>query len=199
MRCLLSAYLLPLILHSCTGAGENKLFCVTLDCNVVFSTSVQVSIPITATVSGGNLGETYKAVQFHLHWGTNGGPGSEHTVDGEQYPITLFNKAISLNQLIPPEVNMTSYYRYDGSLTTPGCTEAVVWTVFENPIPLDREQLRAFSTLKFNDGNPMVGTFRPVQPRNRRVVYRSSGAAVAASAVLILASISAALGLSRPH
>uniref|UniRef100_A0A672RFN5 Carbonic anhydrase 4 n=1 Tax=Sinocyclocheilus grahami TaxID=75366 RepID=A0A672RFN5_SINGR len=135
---------------------------------------IPVSIPITATVSGGNLGETYKAVQFHLHWGTNGGPGSEHTVDGEQYPITLFNK-ISLNQLIPPEVNMTSYYRYDGSLTTPGCTEAVVWTVFENPIPLDREQLRAFSTLKFNDGNPMVGTFRPVQPRNRRVVYRSSG------------------------
>ncbi|XP_016104331.1 carbonic anhydrase 9-like [Sinocyclocheilus grahami] len=67
----------------------NKLFCVTLDCNVVFSTSVQVSIPITATVSGGNLGETYKAVQFHLHWGTNGGPGSEHTVDGEQYPMEL--------------------------------------------------------------------------------------------------------------
>ncbi|XP_016103796.1 carbonic anhydrase 4-like [Sinocyclocheilus grahami] len=115
--------------------------------------SVQVSIPITATVSGGNLGETYKAVQFHLHWGTNGGPGSEHTVDGEQYPM---------------EVRTTPY-------------------------------LRGFSTLKFHDGKPMVGTFRPVQPRNGRVVYRSSGAAVAASAVLILACISAALGLSRPH
>ncbi|XP_042613218.1 carbonic anhydrase 4-like [Cyprinus carpio] len=215
--------------------------------------SVKVSIPITATVSGGNLGETYKAVQFHLHWGTNGGPGSEHTIDGEQYPMELhivhmkqrYNRLedalrdpsgvavlgffyevsssankkydlftqglrsiqntngnttlskISLNQLILSEANMTNYYRYDGSLTTPGCTEAVVWTVFENPIPLDGEQLQAFSNLKFSDGKQMVGTFRPVQPRNGRVVYRSSGVAVVASAVLILVSISAALGLSR--
>ncbi len=68
---------------------RHKLLCVTQDCNVVFSTSVQVSIPITATVSGGNLEEPYKAVQFHLHWGTGGGPGSEHTVDGEQYPMEV--------------------------------------------------------------------------------------------------------------
>ncbi|XP_043094194.1 carbonic anhydrase 4a [Puntigrus tetrazona] len=217
--------------------------------------SVQVNVPITATVSGGNLGETYKAVQFHLHWGTDGGPGSEHTVDGEQYPMELhivhmkqkYNRIedalrdpsgiavlgffyeessssnknydrftlglrgvqntngntslyrTSLNQLILPEVNMTNYYRYEGSLTTPGCTEAVLWTVFENPIPLSREQLRAFSTLKFHDGSPMVGTFRPVQPRNGRVVYRSGGAAVAASVLLVLTSIGGALGLSRPN
>ncbi|XP_052412455.1 carbonic anhydrase 4a [Carassius gibelio] len=306
MRCLLSAALLSVIVHLCSGAdwcyqtqvsceshckGPDRWSEVNADCGksrqspinivtkktklderltpfkftgyqTVFEStmknnghSVQVSIPITATVSGGNLGETYKAVQFHLHWGNSGGPGSEHTVDGEQYPMELhivhmkqrYNRLedalrdpsgiavlgffyeessssnrkydlfthglrsiqntngnttlrkISLNQLILPEANMTNYYRYDGSLTTPGCTEAVVWTVFENPIPLDREQLRAFSALKFHDGNPMVGTFRPVQPRNGRVVYRSSGAAVTASAVLILASISAALGLSHPN
>lgn len=55
----------------------------------VFSISVQVNIPVTATVSEGNLEDTYKAVQFHLHWGTDGGPGSEHTVDGEQYPMEV--------------------------------------------------------------------------------------------------------------
>lgn len=230
--------------------GYQTLFDSTMKNN---GHSVKVSIPITATVSGGNLGETYKAVQFHLHWGTNGGPGSEHTIDGEQYPMELhivhmkqrYNRLedalrdpsgvavlgffyevsssankkydlftqglrsiqntngnttlskISLNQLILSEANMTNYYRYDGSLTTPGCTEAVVWTVFENPIPLNGEQLRVFSTLKFSDGKQMVGTFRPVQPRNGRVVYRSSGIAVVASAVLILVSISAALSLSR--
>lgn len=48
----------------------------------------------------------------------------------------------SLAQLIPPEHNLTSFYRYRGSLTTPGCTEAVVWTLFENPIPLSFEQVR---------------------------------------------------------
>lgn len=42
-------------------------------------------------------------------------------------------------------------------------------------------QLAAFSTLKFNGGKPMVDTFRPVQPRKGRVVYRShSGAAIPA-------------------
>lgn len=48
----------------------------------------------------------------------------------------------SLAQLIPPEQNLTSYYRYRGSLTTPGCTEAVIWTLFENPIPLNNDQVR---------------------------------------------------------
>lgn len=49
---------------------------------------------------------------------------------------------ISLAQLIPQEQNLTSYYRYKGSLTTPGCTESVIWTLFENPIPLSMEQVR---------------------------------------------------------
>ncbi|KAA0717404.1 Carbonic anhydrase 4 [Triplophysa tibetana] len=104
---------------------------------------------------------------------------------------------ISLNQFILSEENMTNYYRYEGSLTTPGCTEVVVWTVFENPIPLDKEQLRAFSSLKFHDGKPMVGTFRPVQSRNGRMVYRSSGPAVLACTVLLFVSITTTLSLSH--
>lgn len=53
------------------------------------SSSVQVSVPHRATISGGGLLTTYKAVQFHLHWGNKGGPGSEHTIDGEQYPMEV--------------------------------------------------------------------------------------------------------------
>lgn len=56
--------------------------------------------------------------------------------------------SISLAQLIPSEQNMTSYYRYKGSLTTPGCTESVIWTVFENPIPLSIDQVRIRNQLK---------------------------------------------------
>ncbi|CDQ93325.1 unnamed protein product, partial [Oncorhynchus mykiss] len=51
--------------------------------------SVQVNVPHDAYVIGGDLETPYKAVQFHLHWGKNGGPGSEHTIDGEQYPMEL--------------------------------------------------------------------------------------------------------------
>ncbi|XP_071386026.1 carbonic anhydrase 4a isoform X2 [Centroberyx affinis] len=217
--------------------------------------SVQVAVTHLATISDGDLVTGYKAVQFHLHWGKNGGPGSEHTIDGEQYPMELHivhmkqqytdlkvalsdpngvavlgffyeesnsaNKKyepiinalpsvkstngntslppISLGQLIPAQQNLTNYYRYKGSLTTPGCTESVIWTVFESPIPLSRDQLRAFSALQFHDGKPMVGTFRPVQPLNGRTVRRSGAAAVLASAALLVASVAAALGLSRPN
>lgn len=48
---------------------------------------------------------------------------------------------ISLAQLIPPEKNLTSFYRYKGSLTTPKCTESVVWTLFESAIPLSADQV----------------------------------------------------------
>jgi len=215
--------------------------------------SVQVGVPHLATIEAGNLGTKYKAVQFHLHWGVDGGPGSEHTVDGEQFPMELhivhmkndytdITKAlldpegvavlgffyeesssanrkyepiinalkgikttgsnvslsqISLEQLIPSEQSLTNYYRYKGSLTTPGCNEAVVWTVFEKPIPLSKTQLKAFSDLQFHSGKRMAGTFRPVQPLNGRMVYRSGGPALMASAALLLASVTMALGLPQ--
>ncbi|KAK2148580.1 hypothetical protein LSH36_491g04007 [Paralvinella palmiformis] len=46
----------------------------------------------------GPLHHSYKLVQFHFHWGTNDNCGSEHTVDGEEFPLELhlvhFNKDI---------------------------------------------------------------------------------------------------------
>ena len=36
-------------------------------------------------------------------------------------------------------VDLTKFYRYLGSLTTPTCNEAVVWTVFQEPIRISRE------------------------------------------------------------
>lgn len=59
-------------------------------------------------------------------------------------------------------------------------------------------QLRMFSELKFQDGKPMVGTFRPVQPLNGRQVYQSGGAVILASSTLLVAAIATALGLSQP-
>lgn len=50
---------------------------------------MQVNLPERAAISGANLGANYKAQQLHLHWGKNGGPGSEHTIDGEKYPMEV--------------------------------------------------------------------------------------------------------------
>ncbi|XP_058239605.1 carbonic anhydrase 4-like isoform X1 [Hemibagrus wyckioides] len=51
--------------------------------------TVFLDIPLGATVTGANLSHIYKAVQLDFHWGSSGSPGSEHTLDGEQYPMEL--------------------------------------------------------------------------------------------------------------
>jgi len=54
-------------------------------------------------------------------------------------------------------------YRYDGSLTTPPCSEGVQWFVMTTPIALSGAQIGAFTTL-FHGNN------RPVQSLNERPV-----------------------------
>ncbi|XP_050979916.1 carbonic anhydrase 4 [Labeo rohita] len=53
--------------------------------------SVQVNLDNEKmTVQGGGLPGLYDTLQFHLHWGNgSSSPGSEHTVDGKQYPMEL--------------------------------------------------------------------------------------------------------------
>lgn len=48
-----------------------------------------------------------------------------------------------LSTLLPRAGRLSGYYRYQGSLTTPDCSEAVVWTVFEEPVEIGREQVLA--------------------------------------------------------
>lgn len=48
-----------------------------------------------------------------------------------------------LSTLLPHAGRLSGYYRYQGSLTTPDCSEAVVWTVFEEPVEIGREQVPA--------------------------------------------------------
>ena len=38
-----------------------------------------------ASISGGPLSDTYTLAQFHLHWGSENGQGSEHTLNGERW------------------------------------------------------------------------------------------------------------------
>lgn len=74
------------ILHWMSNSCPHHCSCCV---NSLYFTPVKVDVPHLSTISGGGLPTTYKAVQFHLHWGTNGGPGSEHTIDGEQYPMEV--------------------------------------------------------------------------------------------------------------
>lgn len=59
---------------------------------------------------------------------------------------------ISIDDLLG-DVNRESYYRYNGSLTTPSCNEAVVWTVFKESIKVDQNLVRATHHLGAEDAS----------------------------------------------
>jgi carbonic anhydrase len=58
-----------------------------------------------------------------------------------------------------------TYYRYVGSLTTPPCTEGILWLVLEAKASVSGEQVERFVNLIGKDN-------RPIQPLNGRLILR---------------------------
>jgi carbonic anhydrase len=67
---------------------------------------------------------------------------------------------LNLNELLPADQR---YYQFMGSLTTPPCTEGVLWMVLKQPVKISKTQYRLFTQLYPNNA-------RPVQPVNGRAV-----------------------------
>ncbi|XP_014875677.1 carbonic anhydrase-like isoform X1 [Poecilia latipinna] len=74
---------------------------------------------------------------------------------------------ITIDDLIG-NVDRTKFYRYMGSLTTPYCNQAVVWTIFQEPIKVHKDLLLRFST-----DNSIAPNYRPIQPLNGRNITAS--------------------------
>lgn len=73
------------------------------------------------------------------------------------HPI-IAETEFDLNALLPDN---RSYTTYNGSLTTPPCTESVRWLVLNHPITLSQEQVNLFAS--YYEMNA-----RPLQDRNNR-------------------------------
>jgi carbonic anhydrase len=67
---------------------------------------------------------------------------------------------VNVDDLLPES---RTTYRYDGSLTTPPCSEGVKWFVMTEAIQLSSDQIGAFRAL-------IQGNNRPVQPLNGRPI-----------------------------
>ncbi|XP_061166362.1 carbonic anhydrase 2-like [Saccostrea echinata] len=85
--------------------------------------------------------------------------------------------AIPLRSLLPSD--LSTYYRYLGSLTTPPCYETVIWTLFKETIKVSRRQLEIFRhDVKQNyptePDKDLADDFRPIQPLNHRIIYTSN-------------------------
>ncbi|KIZ37486.1 MULTISPECIES: carbonic anhydrase [Rhodopseudomonas] len=79
-------------------------------------------------------------------------------------PAVKADAAINPNALLPEKL---SYFRYEGSLTTPPCSEIVDWMVLTHPVAVAKEDIAAFAKLY-----PMNA--RPAQKDNRRFVLQSN-------------------------
>src|SRR5262245_42316522 len=73
-------------------------------------------------------------------------------------PAPVAGATVDASQLLPAQ---RTYWRYNGSLTTPPCTEGVKWLVMNTPVELSDAQIAAFTTIFKNDE-------RPVQPFHSR-------------------------------
>ncbi|RMX41541.1 hypothetical protein pdam_00013078 [Pocillopora damicornis] len=202
---------------------------------------------LTVKLAGGLLQENYFLKQFHFHFGCNNTVGSEHTIDGNTYPIELHmvfwdntnyatyklaaqgedglavvsvlyelpmanigttpaNNALEkiarlLNNVVEENSNYVvtqseglhiedlapllaspdvadRFYKYKGSLTTPGCYESVTWFVMNNHPQITEQEILAFRNLKSSKAHaqgPNVGrmcnNFRNVMPLNGRQIH----------------------------
>lgn len=82
------------------------------------------------------------------------------TKAGESAPAPA---GIDLHALLP---SSRRYYAYEGSLTTPPCSETVDWRVCIDPIEVDAADIARFTALYAMNA-------RPVQARHRRYVLSS--------------------------
>ena len=111
-------------------------------------------------------------IEMHLvHRGANGNlavvgvfiaEGAENTaftpvwdqLPEEERGIIATGATVHITDLLPTDKTV---YRYSGSLTTPPCSENVIWSVMKNPVEMSAGQIAAFNSI-------IEGNNRPLQP-----------------------------------
>ena len=120
-------------------------------------------------------GESFAAELHMVHADSNGrlavigllftlgepSPVAQSILDASPPPDGTGNAHIPLAGSLPTEL---SYYRYDGSKTTPPCDEPVDWHVLRQPMTISQEQVEGLLSLSGGPNN------RPVQPTGDRVI-----------------------------
>ncbi|XP_045033331.1 carbonic anhydrase 2 [Daphnia magna] len=104
---------------------------------------------------------------------------------------TTLTDLVSFKDLLPRQTS--SFYRYNGSLTTPNCQQIVIWTVFDTPVEISERQLAKYRLLREFGGEHLVNNFRPSQRENDRLVfYRSPSRCEISKSLPIMSSSFAA-------
>lgn len=90
--------------------------------------------------------------------------GEENQVKVDSFNNVGEETTFNPSDLLP---QVTSYYTFTDSLTTPPCSEDVTWIVFDQVLTLSGEQLAAFVN-NYSNNN------RPIQDLNSRTITYNS-------------------------
>ena len=95
-----------------------------------------------------------------------------NNIPGGGGEINLLNE-VRPTDLLPSDL---SYYYYEGSLTTPTCSEVVQWFLLRNPVDVPSQFLDNLrSNIMGGDGDILDTSFRFTQPLNGRQVMIQQG------------------------
>jgi len=75
----------------------------------------------------------------------------------------VLSTAVNGGELLP---FYKGYYRFNGSLTTPPCSEGVRWLVLKSPVMVSLQQIEAFRLVLHEPNN------RPLQAINARIILK---------------------------
>ncbi|XP_006619068.1 carbonic anhydrase 6-like isoform X2 [Apis dorsata] len=82
---------------------------------------------------------------------------------------TELNESKFIPSLFLPK-DHTTYYHYDGSFTTPGCQETVMWYILTEKLSVSEQQLNVFKSVETRNGT-LSFNYRPTQAIGERTIY----------------------------
>lgn len=92
-------------------------------------------------------------------------------------PADLFQNLSGVRTTPTGEIQVESFYSYDGSLTTPDCSQGLRWSVLVGAGQVSQLAVTRFHRLiaRFPYYNGYPNNNRPVQPLNGRIISARNG------------------------
>ena len=102
------------------------------------------------------------------------GQNNEYLSQVRAYPDNVQNISLKLEDIYScdgPCTDKNRYYVFQGSFTTPPCTEAVIWWLAQDMMCISQAQLDMLRTQNVTAAGPaLVSNTRPIQDLNQRTI-----------------------------
>ncbi|KAF3814803.1 hypothetical protein GH733_017079 [Mirounga leonina] len=130
-------------------------------------------------VSGGPLLYSHRLSELRLLFGARDGAGSEHQINHQGFSAepdipaddAYFLQDLSLELLFPESFG---FITYQGSLSTPPCSETVTWILIDRALNITSLQMHSLRLLSQNPPSQIFqslsGNGRPLQPLAHRAL-----------------------------